>query len=98
MKTMFCWRCQRDMPMLDEEEFREIDALHYQGSRRPGLPVEERFRPLLQRYLEMTGFEKTNPLAVLHHRISLYGQTCENCGKPLRTSEATFCAECGKTA
>ena len=32
---------------------------------------------------------------LLKHRISLYGKLCIKCGKPLRTSKAIFCANCG---
>ncbi len=28
MKIMWCWRCERDVPMLDDDEFRAIYALY----------------------------------------------------------------------
>jgi hypothetical protein len=57
--------------------------------------VSERFQPALDLYEKLTGFKDTNINAVMHHRISLYGPPCENCGKPLRTPQASFCAACG---
>ena len=105
---MFCWRCQTDVPMLDEDEYKVIRGLYVQCADRMkeyrqkhGLPLnslsrEEHFRPLLEKYLEMTGFEETEPNAVMHHRISLYGPPCKKCGKALRTPQAAFCAACGE--
>jgi hypothetical protein len=48
----------------------------------------------LATYDELTGFKETNPNALFHHRLSLYGPDCPNCGKPLRTPNARFCAMC----
>jgi hypothetical protein len=109
MKIMWCWRCKIEVPMLDEEEFKVIDELYWQGSsavkefrQKHNLPlencsIEERFRPMCEKYKEMTGFTETNHLAIMHHRISIYGDDCQSCGKPLRTPQANFCAACGKT-
>ena len=97
------------MPMLDEDEFQTIADLYHDGFRatkefreKYGLPLEncsidERFRPLREKYLEITGYDETNQNAIMHHRISIYGAPCENCGKPLRTPQAAFCAACGQT-
>lgn len=51
--------------------------------------------PALELYFKLTGFEETNIDALWHHRISLYGEPCPECSKPLRTKVARFCAECG---
>jgi hypothetical protein len=50
---------------------------------------------LLARYYEITGFRETNPNAVGHHRLSMYGPPCSSCGKPLRTPRAKSCDACG---
>jgi hypothetical protein len=97
MKTMFCWRCQMDIPMLDEAEYEEIMALHSLGMRDLKQSETERFRPVLRKYEELTGFKETNPWALFHHRISLYGPDCKKCQRPLRSVDATFCAECGQS-
>ena len=52
----------------------------------------------LRLYESLTGFRESNVDAIWHHRVSLYGEPCANCGKPLRTPTATFCAECGASA
>jgi len=51
--------------------------------------------PLCAGYEMFTGMEETNPNAVPHHRISIYGPSCEQCGKPLRTPRARYCPACG---
>lgn len=48
-----------------------------------------------QAYQLITGYEETNPSAIFHHVLSLYGKDCPGCKKPLRTNLARFCASCG---
>lgn len=48
----------------------------------------------LELYEHITGFKETNPNALLHHRLSMYGPPCHVCGKPLRTPQARYCAMC----
>ena len=108
MKMMWCWRCKMELPMLDEDEFSLIDNLYRDGFKATkefrekyrlpleNCPIEDLFRPLREKYKKITGFDESNHLAILHHRISIYGEPCKNCGKPLRTPQANFCAACGK--
>lgn len=91
-EMVYCWRCQLDMPMLDEAEWQEIASL-MNGA------MNSEFRDLaLDRFRQLTGHHETNINAIWHHRISLYGQPCGNCGKPLRTPKAKWCAACGTSA
>ena len=106
MQILWCWRCKCDMPMLDEQEYAEIASLYTEGMRSvkdyrkktgaplKSVPLTERFAPMLARYEGITGFKETNPNAVMHHRLSLYGAPCGRCGKPLRTPSAKFCGSC----
>jgi hypothetical protein len=106
MKLLWCWRCKAEIPMLDEEEFADVARLHSDGLRsvkeyreRTGspltsVPMEEHFAPMLARYEAITGYRETNHNVVMHHRLSLYGPPCVNCGKPLRTPKAKLCASC----
>lgn len=48
----------------------------------------------LSAYEQITGFKETNPNALFHHRLSIYGPPCHACGKPLRTPQARYCAIC----
>lgn len=52
-------------------------------------------QPMLEMYRLLTGFVETNPAAIWHHAVGLYGPRCPQCDKPLRTPEARFCAACG---
>ncbi|WP_162051395.1 hypothetical protein [Pontibacter pamirensis] len=96
MKKLYCWRCKVEVPMLDESEFEIANRLYSEGIKNttPGLTREARYKPLLDYYKEVTGMEETEPNAIMHHRIAQYGPPCENCGKPYRTSKASFCAAC----
>jgi hypothetical protein len=93
--------------MLNEAEYSEISRLYSECMHatkefreKHGLPltdlnIEERFKPVRDAYLELTGFNEKNHNAILHHRLSLLGPDCPSCGKPIRTKKAKFCAECG---
>ena len=78
--------------MLDDLEFVKAKELYSAGFR---ITKSDRFRPLLSYYNELTGFNETEPAAIMHHQISQYGTPCEICGKPYRTPLAAFCAGCG---
>jgi len=85
------------VPMLDEDEYqkaRELSqaAMHDKNTH---ATMASRFKPLLDYYKKLSGWEEINPNAILHHRIELYGPPCEQCGKPYRTRQASFCAACG---
>ena len=95
--------------MLDEQEYAEIASLFRAGTQSvkkyrnetgaslKTVPVVEHFAPMLNRYEVMTGYTETNPNAVMHHRLSLYGPPCSRCRKPLRTPMAKICGSCMAT-
>jgi hypothetical protein len=95
------------IPMLDESEYAIVQALYREGMRATkefreahNLPLkdvklEELFKPCLSAYEQITGFHETNANAVMHHRLSMFGQPCPKCGKPFRTSKASGCVEEG---
>ena len=83
-----------EVPMLDEDEFKIAKEL-YGSAFGKQESMSERFKPLLTYYQDLTGEEETNPNAIMHHEVALYGPPCENCGKPYRTPLASFCAACG---
>jgi hypothetical protein len=106
MERLWCWRCKCEMPMLDEVEYAEALTLYGEGIRatkefreRWQIPLldtlrEAQFRPLLDTYERMTGMRESNPAAIMHHRIALYGPPCRRCQKPLRTPQAKLCGSC----
>jgi hypothetical protein len=81
-----------DVPMLDDLEFQKAKELYSLGFKNT---KPDRFQPLLNYYRSLTGFNETEPAAIMHHQISQYGTLCEKCGKPYRTPLAKLCAACG---
>jgi len=86
-----------EVPMLDENEYSIAYKLYGDGFKNKGddLSRLDRFKSLLDFYKEVTGWDATEPNAIMHHRVAQYGPPCEKCGKPYRTNEASFCAACG---
>jgi hypothetical protein len=41
-------------------------------------------------YERLTGFRETNYLSIYHHRLSIYGPTCAQCGRLLRTPKGSI--------
>ena len=92
--------------MLDEEEFATISELYsdaIQGTKRfretSGADIRdprigELFRPVCDKYEQLTGFKEANANAIMHHRLALYGPACKHCGKPLRSANAKHCGNC----
>lgn len=89
VKVMYCWRCRTDMPMLEEEDWREIGPLMARASD-PAIAEQA-----LDAYFRLTGVRETNINAIWHHKTNEHGPPCRECGKPLRTDRASFCAACG---
>ncbi|VVE84087.1 hypothetical protein PSP31120_04470 [Pandoraea sputorum] len=104
-KTIYCWRCKMDVPMLTEDEWQMVQphTLIEQIKKyreETGASLADAYRnnpdlPALVAYERITGFHESNANALMHHRLMLYGPACTACSKPLRTPNATFCAECG---
>jgi len=78
--------------MLDDDEFANVMALIGSGTK--GDLWERRFGPVLREYERITGLYETNPDAVFHHQLSMYGLPCKKCGKPLRSLTAKMCGAC----
>ncbi len=92
MKMLWCWRCEMEVLMLDDQEFKRVSSLLNKGTE--GNLRERMFGPLLREYERITGFREENPNAIYHHVLSMYGPPCANCGKPLRTPQAKVCGSC----
>jgi hypothetical protein len=107
MEKLWCWRCQVEIPMLEEHEWQQVEPLltsfvkdvkrhrEYHSSSVHEATKASSPDPALQKYFELTGFREANIDALWHHRASLYGHPCLRCTKPLRTHAAKLCAECG---
>lgn len=97
MKNLWCWRCKMEVPMLSTDEYQIASKLYRSGFEKGkcNMSRSQRFKDLLDYHYELTGFKETNPNAIMHHFIDMYGPPCENCSKPYRTPKASFCAACG---
>lgn len=105
-RTTYCWRCRIDLPMLTEDEWHEVAPLlsnavaqikEYRALHQCSLAeasVKGFGQEALIAYERITGFKEMNPNSLYHHRLSLYGPPCHACGKPLRTPQAKYCANC----
>lgn len=90
-KTLYCWRCKADIPMLDEYEWELVGP-----AMRDTIQVLKEYRRIhnatlreakdhadydaLERYFQITGFRETNADALWHHRLLLFGRLCKTCG------------------
>jgi len=96
--TQWCWRCQADVPMLDEAEWQSVAPLlgsSIEAAKRFGRNNIFGFMALAK-YENLTARKEKDLNVVRHHRASLYGPPCTKCGKPLRTPQANLCAACGQ--
>lgn len=93
--------------MLDEKEYASIQEAYQAGALKVkdararenrslnGHDEEVLYDGVVARYREITGASDISGQEILHHRLSLLGPPCENCGKELRTPLAKKCVECG---
>lgn len=97
MKILWCWQCKMEVPMLNEQEFKAVFELYEDAFTkiRKGISRQNAFEPLITLYHNLTGSIENNPNTILHHRIKMYGNPCENCGKPFKTPLADTCSACG---
>jgi hypothetical protein len=71
--------------MLDEAEFSLVTSKCVCGVHGESVLAE---------FERITAYKETNPAAIWHHRMALYGPPCKSCGKPLRTPQAKLCGSC----
>ena len=92
--------------MLDEDEFAEVAHLYSEairGTKRfrqesgadlKHPTIDDLYRPVREKYEQLTGMKESNENAIMHHRIALYGPPCKRCSRPLRTPKARLCGNC----
>jgi hypothetical protein len=86
----------RGLETLDLESFHRIheEFAGDSGGLHRRLEFEREWGAALREYERITGFHETNPMALYHHQVGMYGPPCEFCGKPLRTPDAKMCGAC----
>jgi DNA-directed RNA polymerase subunit RPC12/RpoP len=106
MKEYFCWRCDRKMPFLEEQEWQQVSPLlegairaikDYRAEHKCDLATAKaNCKPeATRKFEEITGMPNIHFEAIYHHRLSDWGMECPKCGHLLRTPKAKFCANCG---
>src|SRR5689334_3846841 len=108
MEKRWCWRCHREVGYLDDDEAAIVQQLmvdQFAVDDDASTPnfferVRRLQQPAIDAYVDMTGEEPPSHMnhawhVLYRHRLSLLGPTCLECGKPLRTPRASFCANCG---
>jgi predicted RNase H-like HicB family nuclease len=105
MKTLYCWRCKKTLPMLEKREWKRFDSVYtacisaakeLTGQGKSKAEASACLQPALDKWFEMTDYRETDFWNLWHHQVEQYGKPCSKCGKPLRTPEASFCAACGE--
>jgi hypothetical protein len=107
---LYCWRCDKTLPMLEENEWAIVSPLLSDAiSQIQQFRVENNCSldkalelgifgtEALAVYQNITGNAETDINSLSHHRASIYGPPCVYCGKPLRTPSARLCAACGES-
>jgi len=106
----YCWRCKTEVAMMNETEWAQVSPLltnviqQIKDDRQQhGVSLAEARRDgfggeAMAKYFELTGTQAAHPDVLWHHRRSLFGPLCSQCGKPRRTPRANFCAACGAEA
>jgi hypothetical protein len=81
--------------MLDETEYRPVHQLVLAGVRAASAGADgEEFAAARVEFERIAG-EPAVGTAFTHHRLARFGPPCGECGRPLRTSRAANCVECG---
>ena len=108
-KLYYCWRCEIEMPFLDDNEWRQISPLlgnaiaaikDYRIENKCDLATaRENVKPeAMKLFEELTGMPGIHFEVIQHHRRSEWGPECKNCGNLFRTPKASACVNCGQTA
>jgi hypothetical protein len=101
MEKLYCWRCEKEVPMMNAHEFDHAKVLYRRAmfsGKQAGKPKGNiNFHPLIEYYHHISGVYESNPNIIIHHRREDFGPVCLDCGKPFRKPDSDCCAECGST-
>jgi hypothetical protein len=103
MKTYYCWRCKKQMPLLDEDEWSEIQPFIKSCYGNPMDKYDEikwarrvqRQQDAVKKFEELTCAADVAFDVIEHHRLLQWGEECRQCGELLRTPKARYCCNCG---
>jgi hypothetical protein len=105
MKTYYCWKCQKDLPFLDESEWSRVEPHLTQGMmdiknyrEAHGADIKTARDAVTSKAMslfeEISGVGGVHADIIRHHRLLLWGTECNNCGWLLRSPNAKHCANC----
>lgn len=105
MKQYYCWRCECEMPFLEEDEWKQLPTTHetmeeiirYRLEQKCDLVTARQFAETHQMkvFEELTGMSWVHFDIISHHRLADWGPECVHCGQLLRSQYAPTCTECG---
>lgn len=104
--TYYCWKCKRSAPFFTESEWNELGPLvdtdiaiikEYREATNCSLDEALNRLPFDSSRLAeaWSGYRERSPSRFYHHRLSVWGGECLDCGALFRTPKAAFCASCG---
>ena len=105
-RLLYNHHLQRAVPLLTDEEFEPIgEALRnrirqiQEYREKHNCPIGEARAhsadEAMDFYEDLTGVRLDHPDQLYKVRLSDFGLPCPRCGKPFRTPQAKYCAECG---
>lgn len=106
MKKVWCWRCNRWVHGLSNDDHDVIYALYRECTieiKQREYPAESKQQMIQQGYTRLfkafealTGDSGIAPEEIIKHKASKFGPPCIRCSKNLRTPIANKCFECGQ--
>jgi hypothetical protein len=82
--------CERELQTMELQAIPDSER-----RRRRDSVIAQRNERAMCVFREITGVSPREPFEVMHHRVSLFGPPCPECGKALRSSRTSKCYECG---
>lgn len=108
MNIEYCWRVEKELPMLNEAEWQQLSPLltdtmkkikAYRAEHGCDIPTARAncSPEAVAKFEELTGYKNMGYDVMFYLRRSSYGPKCNRCGKLFRTPQAKLCAACGQT-
>lgn len=105
-QTLYSYKLGKEVPMLTDAEYEPIAQAMTNRMQRVKAyrkankcSLEEAWAnscpEAMKLFEQLTGYRLEHPDMLYAVRLSAYGHSCSECGKPFRTPQAKLCAECG---
>lgn len=108
MNIEYCWKVDKYLPMLNEEEWEQLSPLltdtikkikAYRAEHGSDIPTARAncCPEAVEKFEELTGYKNMGYDVMFYLRRSNYGPKCNKCSKLLRTPRAKLCVACGQS-